>query len=624
MIPGVTVEFARSANPLDPLGGIAWTDISAYVEAIPSIKHGRQHELGRFMSGEATILLANEDRRFDPSYTGGAYGADIKPMKRIRIKETSGPHSLFTGYTESWNPGYMGPARSVVELHCVDALKMLAMLRPTRSPFSDAILKLSPYVYWRFGETTGNVAADASGNGRDGAHNGAVAPGVEGLLAHDDDRAVNFSSLGYTEASASSIADWERTQAFWFAAIAEIPNDGTIWLASKGPAINTNGRGWGVALSPSGVVFLAANTFPTNALQVHAPRPVNDGRKHLIVGSYAGNSIPGGVRIWVDGQECDLVTDQNSLSATIITTEKLKVGPIGRELGATLNAASADIDEFAIGTGALDATQAGSIWSAYSAPWDGQRSDERVTVLLDLIGWPSADRSVDGGIVTLGPQQPLTSVIDELHAVADSELGAFYVAPDGKLRFVGRYTNILDSASALTFGDDTAGTELDYLDLGYEGGDSDLWNEVHATRDGGIRQVVSNAASITSYGRRVKEVAGKWGDDNQARAVGAKLLDRYAQPKLRFAKMKLRPLETAELGTILDLELHTSRVTVKKRPPGGGTISQECWVESIQHAIFNDRWDITLGVVPADTSVEDGDYAVPGVSTIGDGSVVAY
>lgn len=361
MIPGIKVEIGFAANPLDALSGITWTDVSAYVEAIPNIRRGRQHEAARFMAGEATILLDNTDRRFDPSYTGGPYGSNIKPMKRVRITETGGPAPLFLGYTEGWQPRYLGPARSVVELNAVDAFKMLALLRPTRTPYSDAILDLSPYLYWRFGETVGNTATDASGNSRNGAHNGAVNVGSDSLLDYDNDRCVNYSSLGYTEASASSIADWERTQSFWCAAIAEVPNDGTIWLASKGPAINTNGRGWGIALSPSGVVFLAANTFPTNALQVHAPRPVNDGIKHLILLSYAGNSAPGGVRIWVDGQECDLVTDQNSLSATIATTEKLKVGPIGQELGDTLDAASCDIDEFAIGTGVLDATQAATI-----------------------------------------------------------------------------------------------------------------------------------------------------------------------------------------------------------------------------------------------------------------------
>ena len=76
------------------------------------------------------------------------------------------------------------------------------------SAVSDAILALSPAGYWRLGETSGSVAADSSGNSRDGSYNGTYTLGADSLVPSDtDDKALGLSSAGYVSVPNAAAID---------------------------------------------------------------------------------------------------------------------------------------------------------------------------------------------------------------------------------------------------------------------------------------------------------------------------------------------------------------------------------------------------------------------------------
>lgn len=76
------------------------------------------------------------------------------------------------------------------------------------SAVSDAILALSPAGYWRLGETSGSVAADSSGNSRDGSYNGTYTLGADSLAPSDtDDKALGIASGGYVSVPNTSAID---------------------------------------------------------------------------------------------------------------------------------------------------------------------------------------------------------------------------------------------------------------------------------------------------------------------------------------------------------------------------------------------------------------------------------
>lgn len=87
--PTRRVYLGLTANPLDALSTVAWTEITAYVRAC-TLKRGRQHELSRTDPGSATVTLDNIDARFDPQNTAGPYYPNLKPMRRLRFTDDFG------------------------------------------------------------------------------------------------------------------------------------------------------------------------------------------------------------------------------------------------------------------------------------------------------------------------------------------------------------------------------------------------------------------------------------------------------------------------------------------------------------------------------------------------------
>lgn len=127
--PAPTVRIAFSNNPFD--SSVSWDDVSSDVISV-NIKKGRQHELGRIETGEATVVLLNTSGNYWPNNSEGDYYPNIKPLKRINIRVTYGgtTYDLYTGFIEEWTPDFilkpiMGP---VMEVTCTDLLSCLALL----------------------------------------------------------------------------------------------------------------------------------------------------------------------------------------------------------------------------------------------------------------------------------------------------------------------------------------------------------------------------------------------------------------------------------------------------------------------------------------------------------------
>lgn len=521
------------------------------------------------------------------------------------------PQHLFTGYVEGWEPTYEDPEEAFTTLRCVDAFRALALLKPTRSPYSQTILNDSPYLYWRLGETVGSVAADASGNGRDGTYTDGVGRS-EGLLVNDPDGGVVIGPNAYVDGGL--VASFGINDPFSVECLVrfdENGNTGGSLLISKYDV--PNDKGWNIRLYGDDAVEVNLRNSSGNRIQVHARLPVTDGVHHIIV-TYDGSRTAAGVFIFVDGVLRSKTILNDTLSLAITHTEPFRVG-----LAITSN-----IDEVAVYDSVLTAAQAAAHAAAAFAPWEGHRFRERGNALLNTCRWPADDRLVDQGVTTLTMTEPLGAILDELQTLAETELGAVYVAPDGRIIIAGRYANIIGSTSSITYGD--AGTEADMLDLGIAPfDDTDLLSVISATRPGGRAQIVEDATATARYGSRTLDREGLWSDDNQALAVADKLLDRYATPKQRFTGLKVKPITEADFATLLGMVMHLDRVTVNRRPPGGGAvISRSCWVAGIEHHIRDVTWESSIQFVPADTAVTDGSYITVGKSTFGGAAVFAY
>lgn len=125
--PVLAVEIDFTHGPLTANASNTWTDITDYVHSI-KIRRGRSDALDRIEAGTATLVLDNADRRFDPTYTSGAYYPNIKPTKKIRISAVfnSITYRLFTGYIKSWPPDWPGGLDATTTIQCVDAFAYFA------------------------------------------------------------------------------------------------------------------------------------------------------------------------------------------------------------------------------------------------------------------------------------------------------------------------------------------------------------------------------------------------------------------------------------------------------------------------------------------------------------------
>jgi hypothetical protein len=132
--PTLKIEIGFGADPLGALSTVSWTDVTDYLfaqDAPITIRRGRATERDQIEAGRLTLTLRDPDRRFDPTYELGAYYPYVRPRARIRVsaKYPSGSmiwRELFTGYVESWEPGYGHYVSiAVVRIRAVDAFALL-------------------------------------------------------------------------------------------------------------------------------------------------------------------------------------------------------------------------------------------------------------------------------------------------------------------------------------------------------------------------------------------------------------------------------------------------------------------------------------------------------------------
>lgn len=125
--PTIAIAIAFGDPPLTALASNVWTDVTPYMIGF-STRRGRSDALGRMEAGTAQITLDNSDRRFDPTFTTGAYYPDVVPMVKLRIRATYSAvtYDLYVGFVESWPPDWPGGLDATTTIRCVDAFTYFA------------------------------------------------------------------------------------------------------------------------------------------------------------------------------------------------------------------------------------------------------------------------------------------------------------------------------------------------------------------------------------------------------------------------------------------------------------------------------------------------------------------
>jgi hypothetical protein len=587
------VQMGFGFAPATAIASITWTTITPYVRSL-SFGNGKSDELDTYQSGRLSMSLDNRDRRFDPLHTTGAYYPNLKPMTPMRIRFTySGTTvTLWTGFVSGFPQSYDPPYDAMVAVTASDGFGVLSRtIMP--SLYAAEVTTDTPSLWWRLGEQAGTTAVDASGHSLDGDYIGGATFNTRAGLISDTDNAIAFAAGQAVTRHGVAWPVYPFSVECWFS------------TTSSGGLVNALAPFavpfLQVGVSGSGILILMSDAVG-NTARASTAATYNDGLTHHVVATWTnGTTVPA---LYIDGV-------QDTTGATSLRPSMPDVGTafvtVTRNDNSNFASFLATIDEVAVYPTALSAARVLVHYNAGTNPYVGLDTGAAVTKILDVIGWPSADRTIETGKTTVVAFDTSgMTALGAIQALEKTEQGRFFIAPDGKATFYNRHHTLTTAASTTsqaTFGD--SGGELPYGDLDLDYDESKIRNSITTARVDGSPFNVKDTTSITSYRERGYSLTGLLNSsDAELRDMCQWLLTHYKDPATRVPQIVIQPraLPASLFPQVRD-RLLGDRVTVKRRPQNVGTaISLAVLIEGIQHDLTLDDWTVKLFLSPAETT----------------------
>ena len=241
------------------------------------------------------------------------------------------------------------------------------------------------------------------------------------------------------------------------------------------------------------------------------------------------------------------------------------------------------------------------IISTVAAAAAGDTTGARIGQLLDLSGWPTAQRSIDTGTSTVqaDPGTVNRPVLPALQLVADkTEFGGLFCNNQGKMVFYSR-ANLGLKAAQPVYSFDDAGVNIGYQGITLAHDDVMIVNDVKVNRLGGAVQEVTDTSSITTYfthaGVRADNLLQT---DTEALSMAQMLLATRKDASIRIDSLMLNLFDYSSSATTrvvagLSIDIFTP-ITVSKTMPGASNFTETLLVQGISHDITKNSFKTTL------------------------------
>lgn len=615
----IIVEFSPTTAPL---ATPSWVDITAYVMGSVSITRGRGSEFDTFGAGSAQLVLNNDDRRFDPSYASGPYYGNLKAKRRIRVR-TSG-YTLFTGWVEGWpNSQDWELQRNYVELTATDALGQLSMLDFEESPYNATVLSDSPRAFMPLDGSTRVWTSTAGWSPISGHAVTGVKQGLGRWIASEEAVGYELDMIGIHQSGLQWPSNLGNTDASSYV-LGFIPSGGnrrTVeWWMKCDPA----------TYARNGVFYAGGYTYDVlasgqirhqQALQTSSGS-VADGRWHHVVWTQSGSTS---LKVYIDGVLDSTFAVATNVCISDTDTIGSRMAPYGGVSPAPGYGWDGAVKCLAVYDAALSAAEVLDHFEA-ALGWVDETTGTRVGRYLDMVGWPTADRTVDGGVAIVPRQGPMSgSVLDQINTVTTAEGGRFFGAVDGTVVYRNRYAHAEVAAynsTQATFG--VSSTDIRYEDVQVALDMQFVRNRVFASRVEGREFQYQDTSSVTDYFPRsdssLSDLYLK--SDCDVQSLAEWMILKYAEPSARVESLVVNGRFSSAASTAvqsLDL-LH--RIVVKVMHTSvGAAVTHTLTIESITHDInlADLSWRTTYTTSPADTSA----YFTIGSSALGGSAVLA-
>lgn len=578
--PAARVYIAFNDGPY--VASPTFTEVTSYVRQI-NIQRGRTDELSDFESGNATVVLDNRSRIFDPFYTAGTYYGKLLPRRQIKVEAvvSAVTYPVFRGFIEGWpvsitDAGFDG----TVTVQCFDALGLLADEELPDDISSNYILSLSPRHYWPLDDPI-DPETYTTAQLKD------LGSSPKPLVPFGTFRTANGPGLAPALPNTClQVSETEFEPAWTF--------DGSPMAATVSTAVGWYIQGTGTnfiilqySLSHQ-VEYIYDVTLDTSTVNIY------DGttQRSYSATTYLDANIAHHVAIVVNSNATlqTLYIDGQAVTTTLTSTAFAVSGIIE-----DLQTGAGRKQQLAIFTTQLTSTEVKTIYRLGRSLLT-ETSNARFNRLIGYTPFPASLTSTPSAAYTatvaeIGAGGP--PVTEELQILTDSEGGNLFVTRDGIVTLTSREAIFQGTSltSQATFGAAgiSIGTEINYrldannlrntLAVGYSG-------------DGSIE--VSNAASITAYGT----AGGSWNTQlstvEDAQTLGNLLVGFSATPAVVIDPIEVNVAAgDASWQIVLSLEL-LNRITLNIVQKVGSTLTFSQILQSITHTITPSQWSTTI------------------------------
>jgi hypothetical protein len=251
----------------------------------------------------------------------------------------------------------------------------------------------------------------------------------------------------------------------------------------------------------------------------------------------------------------------------------------------------------------------------------GDTTGQRINKILDEIGFPISQRSIDTGLSTCQADPgTVRTVMQALQVVEFTEFGAVYISAAGDVIFRDRNDTAGSIAGTPTVFNQTTG--INYSNLKFAFDDKLIFNVAQFTRTGGTTQTVSDQTSIDTYFPHTITVNGLLNEnDGEVLSLAQSYVASRKDTDIRIDAMMLdltTPNYTTGIAAALGLDFFDP-VTISNEQPGGSTLTKTLQVFGIQHQISPTTWVTTLttGEPVLDAFIlDDPNFGIIGTSVL--------
>jgi hypothetical protein len=229
-----------------------------------------------------------------------------------------------------------------------------------------------------------------------------------------------------------------------------------------------------------------------------------------------------------------------------------------------------------------------------------ETTGQRANRVLDLMGWPTADRNIIGskGLLALGDAISATAVLEQCAA---AEAGRFYVDASGVMRLCD-LADALNRTVKMTLADDDSSGSVDYETLATSPGVKYIVN-VATVDNGTYSSTVTNTQSIAKT--RIRRAVNRTVPLSSNTDIDN--LATYLATHLSTATTRVEQVEIEALGIgaawpgLLSTDL-ADRVRTKRTGVNGMGLDVTLTVEGLDHTITVGSWRVALSTAPIDTT----------------------